>query len=105
MTVYMKNDIKGLRSLRSDLRRGRQQLQSSYRRLSSGFKVSGGAEDVDAELTNALRSRINRYAAAERMTNRAIMHARAAASGLGEIGEAVERMGKSPTKAQMLVSR
>jgi flagellin len=91
MSVHVKNDVKGLRSLRSDLRRGRADLEKSFRRLSSGFEIQH-TEKASLELASTLRARIRRFSAAERSTTRAIHTARAAEGGLGDIGRVVERM-------------
>ena len=92
MTIYPKNNIKNLRSLRGNLTRERTDLERSFRRLSSGIQVNDSHDGESLEIASSLRSRIRRFAAAERMTHRAILVAKSAEGGLGDIARVVERM-------------
>ncbi len=92
MTIYPKNDLKNLRLLRGNLTRGRSDLERSFRRLSSGIQVNDPRDGESLEIAASLRSRIRRFGAAERMTHRAIVVAKSAEGGLGDIARVVERM-------------
>lgn len=92
MTIHFKDNLKNLRSLRGNLTRERTELERSFRRLSSGIQVNDLHEGDSLEIASSLKSRIRRFAAAERVTHRAILAAKSAAGGLGDIARVVERM-------------
>ncbi len=68
-------------------------LQTSFQRLSSGYRINSAANDAAGlALSESLRSKIRSFSVAERNASNAMSMAQIADGGLGEISNVIVRM-------------
>ncbi len=92
MPLYINTNVASLQS-QKNLNKAQGTLQTSFQRLSSGFRINSAADDAAGlGVSESLRARIRSFAVAERNTNNAISMAQTAEGGLDEISGIVVRM-------------
>ncbi|MFP6683121.1 MAG: flagellin [Polyangiaceae bacterium] len=92
MPLYINTNVPSLMAQRN-LNKAQSRLQTSFQRLSSGFRVNQASDDsASMGISETLRARIKSFAVAERNTNNAISMANTAEGGLNEISGIVLRM-------------
>jgi len=92
MPLYINTNVPSLEAQRN-LNKAQSRLQTSFQRLSSGFRVNQASDDsASMGISETLRARIKSFAVAERNTNNAISMANTAEGGLNEISGIVLRM-------------
>lgn len=92
MSLVINTNVASLRS-QDALTATQSNLQNSFLRLSSGYRINSAADDAAGlAISESLRGKVRSYAVAERNTNNAISMATVAESGLGQISAIVIRM-------------
>ncbi len=92
MPLIINTNIASLQAQRS-LGAVQMRLQTSYTRLSSGFRINAAADDAAGlAVSENLRSQIRSFTVAERNTRNAVGMANTAEGGLGQISDVVIRM-------------
>lgn len=92
MPLIITSNIASLRAQYA-LGQSQDQLQRTYTRLSSGFRINSASDDAAGlAVSENLRGQIRSYSVAERNTRNAVGMANTAESGLGQIGGIVTRM-------------
>ena len=92
MPLYINTNVGSLQAQNS-LAQSQMQLQKSFQRLSSGFRINSAADDAAGlAVSESLRSQIRSFAVAERNGNNGISMVQAAEGGLAEISGMVIRM-------------
>ncbi|MBM3525366.1 MAG: flagellin FliC [Alphaproteobacteria bacterium] len=92
MPVVITSNVASLRAQYA-LGLSQEQLQKTYTRLSSGFRINTAADDAAGlAVSENLRAQIRSYNVVERNTRNAVGMANTAESGLGQIGGIVTRM-------------
>ncbi|MBM4374993.1 MAG: flagellin FliC [Deltaproteobacteria bacterium] len=92
MPVVITSNIASLRAQYA-LGQSQEQLQRTYTRLSSGFRINTASDDAAGlAVSENLRAQIRSYTVVERNTRNAVGMANTAESGLGQIGGIVVRM-------------
>lgn len=92
MPIIITTNVSSLRAQHT-LGVNQDQLQRTYSRLSSGFRINSAADDAAGlSVSENLRAQIRSYQVAERNTQNAVGMASTAESGLGQISAIVIRM-------------
>lgn len=92
MALVINTNVASLRA-QTSLNKNQNRLQSSFQRLSSGFRINSASDDAAGlGISESLRARIRSFVVAERNTNNAISMANTAEGGLSQIGGIVIRM-------------
>jgi flagellin len=92
MPLYINTNVASLQSQKNP-NRVQQTLQTSFQRLSSGFRINSASDDAAGfDVAESLRARIRSFSVAERNTNNAISMAQTAEGGLDEISGIIIRM-------------
>ena len=92
MPLIINTNIASLQAQRS-LGAVQMRPQTSYTRLSSGFRINAAADDAAGlAVSENLRSQIRSFSVAERNTRNAVGMANTAEGGLGQISDVVIRM-------------
>jgi flagellin len=83
----------GSLNAQKNLNKAQSTLQTSFQRLSSGFRVNSASDDAAGlGVSESLKSRIRSFKVAERNTSNAISMANTAEGGLNEISGIIVRM-------------
>jgi len=92
MPLVITSNIASLRAQYA-LGQSQEQLQRTYTRLSSGFRINTASDDAAGlAVSENLRAQIRSYNVVERNTRNAVGMANTAEGGLGQIGGIVTRM-------------
>ncbi|MFP6685813.1 MAG: flagellin [Polyangiaceae bacterium] len=92
MPLYINTNVASLNA-QKNLNKAQSALQTSFQRLSSGFRVNSASDDAAGlGVSESLKSRIRSFKVAERNTSNAISMANTAEGGLNEISGIVIRM-------------
>ncbi len=92
MPLYINTNVASLNA-QKNLNKAQGALQTSFQRLSSGFRVNSASDDAAGlGVSESLKSRIRSFKVAERNTSNAISMANTAEGGLNEISGIVIRM-------------
>ncbi len=92
MPLYINTNVASTKA-QNALSRNQFNLQKSYERLSSGYRINTAADDAAGMgISESLKARIRSFTIAERNTNNGISMAKTAEGGLGEISSVVLRM-------------
>ncbi len=92
MPLYVNTNVSSLQAQRN-LSVAQSRLQSSFQRLSSGFRINQASDDsAGMGISESLKAKIRSFGVAERNTNVAISMANTAEGGLSEISNIVSRM-------------
>lgn len=92
MGLNVQTNVSSLEAARS-VSRNQKALNSSFNKLSSGFRVNTAADDAAGlAISESMKSQIRSYTVAERNANDGISMAQTAEGALGEIHEVLGRM-------------
>jgi flagellin len=92
MALYINTNISSLQA-QKNLATSQRQLQQSFERLSSGFRINTAADDAAGmAVSESMRSQIRSYNVAERNANNAISMTQTAEGGLSHISSILIRM-------------
>jgi flagellin len=92
MPLYINTNVASLEAQRN-LNSSQSQLQKSFQRLSSGFRINTAADDAAGlGISESMRAKIRSFAVAERNTNNAISMTNTAEGGLNQISGILVRM-------------
>ncbi len=92
MPLYINTNVASLEAQRN-LNASQSQLQKSFQRLSSGFRINTAADDAAGlGISEGMRAKIRSFAVAERNTNNAISMTNTAEGGLNQISGILVRM-------------
>jgi flagellin len=92
MPLYINTNVASTKA-QNALSANQYNLQKSYERLSSGFRINTAADDAAGMgISESLKARIRSLSVAERNTNNGISMAKTAEGGLGQISSVILRM-------------
>ncbi len=92
MPLSINTNVSSLHAQRN-LSKNKSLLQTSFQRLSSGFRINSASDDAAGlAISESLRSRIRSFSVAERNANNAMSMAQIADGGLSEISNVIIRM-------------
>ncbi len=92
MPLYINTNVSSLRA-QKNLSAANSTLQTSFQRLSSGYRINSAADDAAGmAISESLRAQIRSFSVAERNANNAISMANTAEGGLGEVSNMIIRM-------------
>jgi flagellin len=92
MSLVIPTNVASLEA-QKNLARNQSALQTSFNRLSSGFRINSAADDAAGlAISESMRSQIRSYVVAERNANDAISMVQTAEGALGEVQDIAARM-------------
>lgn len=99
MAMVLRTNVSSLQA-QTSLQRNQNALQSSFSKLSSGYRVNSAADDAAGlAISESMKSQIRSYTVAERNAGDGISMSQTAEGSLGEVHDVLGRMRELATQA------